>query len=931
MKINQFYFSRSDEENGGWKFVDIGKGVSEEMKSAFQGIHAHTLPERELYALDCSRDYIFVSKVTPTGRDGFGRPKCFIHGYGFSVFEYKELYEDYEALLAFNRFNDGSKDGITEIETLHEDEMQTANESCNVKIHERNLVQAVYTALLKKKSLKIVNDGKACESTVRTLMKTVYAYLPPVLRKYISFATCESGTSRLLTLVDRSEGSGAITYFLNDGSAHGCTSDYDVFLDVLFAGKDECTRALNGMQKYAEEAGAEYDFDAAFYEKAMKYVIMQMQSQKVDEQQLREQLTSLLMSGKFEEMSTAKHLTAVLDSIIEYDIATNTVMNDAALKAYCKTRDNALRDSILNFALHLYTPKCSKDDFDKILRLKADSFELYEKIVKGCIEDNARDFIKLYAEHILEDSKECTYLLETFGEKEIMAVCDAIVESLSDNRDKLKDNMKKIASSPICSKAIHGLFRQNGKEEVDTYLEIVSESSQNYESFKTLDSKVKKLVWEYIVVSADEPDSIRLGIMKRIMLEEPEEYRKLENDLSGAKRDRMLDRFYAEVKLAQASNRGEIVKNLERLQNVSRVSDESVKIAADLYLQYAQKETLSAAEGAEAVRELKAILKKGGIGESRLERLREAFWKKYDLSRWNINEKLDGLFIKGEKKSDLAESFQQAAEFFAGNQKMGSQSDKITNKLKQVLVNETSPLDAKTRERVRAELQKTATDNEFFNEILKRGRRGGVRSFYSKNPMKTDEANQVELYLILNYIDGEKKVSSKLENLSVESAAAYIKEHARGKREGMLAREEIFLQMYEFFSQQRKIKDETSVCESAMKDMEIFAKEFSGKSGQKLRKEMKKISRIPDYSIIAFLSLIVVIALTAAIISDLKISIILKIAGIVIMAFMGVGAAAFDVLCQVNANKFEPKNVVLQMLLALLLAGVSIVGWKLWM
>lgn len=135
MKINQFYFSRSDEENGGWKFVDIGKGVSEEMKSAFQGIHAHTLPERELYALDCSRDYIFVSKVTPTGRDGFGRPKCFIHGYGFSVFEYKELYKDYEALLAFNRFNDGSKDGITEIETLHEDEMQTENESCNVKIH----------------------------------------------------------------------------------------------------------------------------------------------------------------------------------------------------------------------------------------------------------------------------------------------------------------------------------------------------------------------------------------------------------------------------------------------------------------------------------------------------------------------------------------------------------------------------------------------------------------------------------------------------------------------------------------------------------------------------------------------------------------------------------------------------------------------------
>ena len=94
-------------------------------------------------------------------------------------------------------------------------------------------MQAVYTAILKKKSLKIVNDGKACESTVRTLMKTVYAYLPPVLRKYISFATCESGTTRLLTLVERS---GAISFFLNDGSAHECSSDYDVFLDVLFAG-----------------------------------------------------------------------------------------------------------------------------------------------------------------------------------------------------------------------------------------------------------------------------------------------------------------------------------------------------------------------------------------------------------------------------------------------------------------------------------------------------------------------------------------------------------------------------------------------------------------------------------------------------------------------------------------------------------------------
>ena len=257
----------------------------------------------------------FCLKSYPTGRDGFGRPKCFIHGYGFCILNIRNFTKTMEANCILTDLMTERTDGITEIETLHEDEIQAENESCNVKIHERNLVQAVYTALLKKKSLKLINDGKACESTVRTLMKTVYAYLPPVLRKYISFATCESGTSRLLTLVDRSEGSGAITYFLNDGSAHGCTSDYDVFLDVLFAGKDECTRALNGMQKYAEEAGAEYDFDAAFYEKAMKYVIMQMQSQKVDERQLREQLTSLLMSGKFEEMSTAKHLTAGLDSM----------------------------------------------------------------------------------------------------------------------------------------------------------------------------------------------------------------------------------------------------------------------------------------------------------------------------------------------------------------------------------------------------------------------------------------------------------------------------------------------------------------------------------------------------------------------------------------------------------------------------------------
>ena len=78
---------------------------------------------------------------------------------------------------------------------------------------------------------------------------------------------------------------------------------------------------------------------------------------------------------------------------------------------------------------------------------------------------------------------------------------------------------------------------KTGKKKSIPLLRFVSESSQNYESFKTLEPKVKKLVWEYIVVSADEPDSIRLGIMKRIMLEEPEEYRKLENDLSGAKRE----------------------------------------------------------------------------------------------------------------------------------------------------------------------------------------------------------------------------------------------------------------------------------------------------------------------------------------------------------------------------------------------------------
>lgn len=104
MDIKQFLFTRTDGENAGWQFVEVTEDMPDEMKQGFQRLHTHVSADQELYAFDCSGNYFFLSKVMPAGADSRGREKCFIHGYGFSRLDYKEIFGRYRDFISLDAF-----------------------------------------------------------------------------------------------------------------------------------------------------------------------------------------------------------------------------------------------------------------------------------------------------------------------------------------------------------------------------------------------------------------------------------------------------------------------------------------------------------------------------------------------------------------------------------------------------------------------------------------------------------------------------------------------------------------------------------------------------------------------------------------------------------------------------------------------------------
>lgn len=812
MDIKQFLFTRTDGENAGWQFVGVTEDTPDEMKQGFQRLHTHVSADQELYAFDCSGNYLFLSKVMPAGADSRGREKCFIHGYGFSRLDYKEIfgrYRDFISLDAFVSESTGKLVPISQIPSAREE-----NRSFGHELNIRNLLRGVYSALLLKKSLCIVSDGTDRELLIRGIAMAVYPYLPLALRKFATYSSRIGGLNRKITITTGEASPDACIYMMSTGEVTGASEKYDAFIDYLLSGAEALEKGVAILQKYVEDAHAEYELNAGIYENAMDYVLLS--ENLADLSSLPVRLLKLLEADRLKTVSSAEHLALMLTKMIDKDMNASSVVNDMIFAAHHKTNVDVLLASIENYGIYVYHKNCSADAFEKLKGLKNTDLPLYTKIVEGCVLNDGKDFVRSYCNAVFDSCAESDFVKQNLNGQCQRMVFQKMARMLSAECNRAKDFFVKLAGKSVHADVAEELMRMEiGDETIRQYLNTVAGSREYYTVYAGLSNEARQTTFDYLVRASYPAKEELLPIYHRICQEEPKLYEMIEKQLSEEKCYEMLDLFYEKVVMPEIEEQPLLFRTLKHILGLSKVTSRSVKAGISKYRSFFGTKIVTPLEAVAAIREVREVLTQGEYDVSALDQLREDFWNQFDLSDWDADLDYGFLLLQRNEKSDFVKLMQNAADILRNGDRSSLENTDILCQLREAFYLGFEAVSNETKISAARKLQRLAEPGNYLGSV--------------------------ELFLILHGL--ELDADRELDELDLEAAQTYVETNCYRIDACMLGQTSILLGLYAFFAARRNTESAADVCEEEMDILKGIAKAFPKDEKKDILKRMKEAEK----------------------------------------------------------------------------------------
>lgn len=859
MNIEQLYFTRTDGENSGWKFVNISDGVTEDIKQAFQGIHTHTPSTKDMYSFDSYNKKYYLSKVTADGVDALGRAKCFIHGYVFSGIDSEYLFTNIPRLLSMDSFAKNENSDILEISDLPEASFDASG--VIKKLNLEALMNGVYEALLSDKSLYIYTDIDANEFLIKSIMCVIYELLPLNLRNYVSFSSTDGGVIRKITIVNSLEDSIGIIYNFNTGEIKGCDGKYKAFVKAMLG---DPQAHLDAVEKYIEDAHETTKLNVDAYNKAFNYILMRTSNaDAISDDEVVVKLTDLLLAEKFNDQANASYIAMLIMKIVNNKIKVSSAINSMIVGVYMKTNNEELKESISKYIAYSYETKCSDSDFQKFQELKLSDTALYKKVTIAAISNNSSEFIRHFSVSAISNVSDCLFISEECGYECASKVGADIAKYISDAENG-SELIKHIIGKTLHKYVIDTIVTLNpDKEIIWTYLENVFVLGEYYSDLKHLESSSVHYLFDFIVSECLVQEDRTIALLQKIYTIAKDSYEYLEIKLSENSKHSILDKFYATVLLECATSTESVLKLQKRLNKISTQISFFNKYALPKYVSLAKNECMTVDETLRSIERTNDFIRNIGEEPERyVQQLKEYFWSRFNLEQWNIETDYSSLFIPEEKNSAIVDILQKIVGIL---KKQENEDEYVIAKAIKILSSDDSPLNKSVRDRLIHKLKTVFLTDELlqrYDDYSMYGRKGNKRrsqrGSYSYGN-KTFDMN-MDMFLLMNYSNIAEKLDERMIIPDLGALSDYISSCKYSRTGHLLSNENVIVDLYRIlYDRIDRSPRRCSEYRMALDSLGSFVEQLSGSKKRAIVKEIKKISEVPDFTWISFTSILLLI------------------------------------------------------------------------
>ncbi len=931
MKIEQLYFTRTDGDSSGWKYVNISDGVTDEVKQSFQSIHTSTPSSRDMYAFDFSHNQYYLSKVTADGLDSLGRAKCFVHGYVFSGNDTEYIFSNFCKLLNINYFAKNDDNGIVAIDDLPPSPFNP--QSFEQKLNLNNLMNAVYEAMLSNKALYIYagTDSSFNEIILKSMIAVIYSYLPFNLKKFATFSSINGGLTRKITIVNSLNDTLGIVYDYTTGQVSGCSGTYEKFINAMLV---DPKYYLDGVDKYIVNAHATSNVDAPKYTEAFNYVMMSNTSDDSDSaSETVDKLSNLIVSGNINDPSTASYIAMLVLRVVKNRLSVTPTISNYIIDSYNKTNFADLKDSIAKYIAYLYKDNCSDNDFMKFQGFKLIDEALYKNVSIDIIKGNGSEFIRQFSKVALVNANDSTFITDALGSDCSAVIAKDLAKYIVESENSA-ELVKNVINKTLHKEVIDNIVSLNpDKALVWNYLEGVFTFSEYLESFKKLETETVQYLFAFIVnESADNVDRT-VTLLRRIYSVYRNGYDYLQKKLSEGGKYAVLDNFYANVLLNDASSTQGVID----LQNeFNRICSQSVlfnKAVVPKYVSAAKAECTTVGETLSCIKRTKAFIDAvGGDSSAYTEQLINHFWDKFRLDEWDPDIDYSPLFVSGNKICGMVGVLQHAAAVLRNEE---NEDEKIIAKVVKLLATDETGLNKRARDKIIRTLKEVVQSYQVqksygFDDYTegRSGKNKSGRSSYSSSGKNKFDIN-MDLYLLVHYSNEKEVLNPSMKIFDTRGLLDYILKCKRNISGHMLCNDKVIVGLYQIcYKNSEKSSRGRETYRKCLKELDEIIKDFDSSTKKAILKQIKKATGGSDVSWICCICLAVVCAFLFNLISvfDLQnwLSIVLK----VVSAVAGVAVIVADAF--IDARKHQkPLNMILQIvsglsLFATLIFAISI-------
>lgn len=894
MNIEQLYFTRTDGDSSGWRFVNISDGVTEDIKQGFQGIHTHTPSTKDMYSFDYYNKKYYLSKVTADGVDALGRAKCFIHGYVFSGIDSEYIFNNTSRLLCLDSFATNEDSDIVKVDDLP----NASYDSSGVarKLNLENLMNGVYEAILSDKPLYIYTDIDANELLIKSIMCVIYELLPLNLRNYVSFSSAEGGLVRKITIINSFNESVGIVYDFNTGDIKGCEGNYKDFVKAMLS--DPQTH-LDAVEKYIEDAHETTKLNVDAYNKAFNFILMRnSNADSISDDEVVVKLTDLLLAEKFNDQANASYIAMLIMKIVNAKINVSSAINSMIVGVYMKTNNKELKESISEYIAYSYETKCTDNDFLKFQELKLSDAALYKKVTIAAISNNSSEFIRHFSIAAISNVSDCLFISEECGYECASKVGADIAKYINDAENG-SDLIKQIIGKTLHKYVVDTLVTLNpDKEVIWTYLENVFVLGEYYSDLKHLESSSVHYLFDFIVSECLAQEDRAIALLQKIYTVAKDSYEYLEVKLSENSKHSILDKFYATVLLERAVSTESVLKLQKRLNKLSTQVAYFNKYALPKYVSLAKNECMTVDEALRSIERTKDFISNLGEEPGRyIQQLKEYFWSRFNLEQWSTETDYSSLFIPEEKNSAIVETLQMIVGIL---RKQEDEDEYVISKALKILSSDDSPLNKNVRDKLIHKLKTVFLTDELlqsYGDYQMYGRRGNKRksqrSSYSYGK-KTFDMN-MDLFLLMNYSNVAEGLDERMIIPDIGALSEYISSCSYRRTGHFLSNEDVIVDLYRIiYDRIDRSPRRRSEYRMALDSLDNFVDQLSGSKKRAVVKEIKKITEVPDFTWISFVSTLLLCVSLFNLVGNIGLANWLAVIVRSLIVFVGVIVVGFD-------------------------------------